>query len=144
MRKRSGCARLPGLLICLALVAIAILLIVFGRNDMQRTAKLYHEHQAELVAQRDQLFAGPMEELPADQLTQTLWRRGNGRRPSAVRIGRYPVFICPTCDYGDLYRNFYWYGLVWTESPDVFPEDPALTVQPVENGWYVYRVVLPQ
>lgn len=43
-----------------------------------------------------------------------------------------------------IYQNFYWYGLVWTESQAIFPEDSALTIQPIENGWYVYKLILPQ
>ena len=140
-----GRTRLRKWLICLSLVVIAILLYgIWGRNDMQRTTNLYHKYQAELLAQRDMLCSGQMDVLTVEQLKETLWWQGNHHQPVAVEIERYPVFIYPTYDYGDLYRNCYWYGLVWTESQDVFPGDPALTIQPVENGWYVYKLVLPQ
>ena len=137
--------RLQKWVICFSLIVIAILLsYMLGRHDIQRTTKLYHKYQAELSAQRDMLFSGQMEVLTIDQLIETLWQQGNNHQPLAVRIDRYPVFIYPTYDYGDLYQNFYWYGLVWTESQAIFPEESALTIQPIENGWYVYKLMLPQ
>lgn len=137
--------RLQKWVICFSLIVIAILLsYMLGRNDIQRTTKLYHKYQAELSAQRDMLFSGQMEVLTIDQLIETFWQQGNNHQPLAVIIDRYPVFIYPTYDYGDLYQNFYWYGLVWTESQAIFPEDSALTIQPIENGWYVYKLMLPQ
>ena len=137
--------RLQKWVICFSLILIAILLsYMLGRNDIQRTTKLYHKYQAELSAQRDMLFSGQMEVLTIDQLIETLWQQGNNHQSLAVIIDRYPVFIYPTYDYGDLYQNFYWYGLVWTESQAIFPEDSALTIQPIENGWYVYKLMLPQ
>ena len=137
--------RLQKWVICFSLIVIAILLsYMLGRNDIQRTTKLYHKYQAELSAQRDMLFSGQMEVLTIDQLIETLWQQGNNHQPLEVIIDRNPVFIYPTYDYGDLYQNFYWYGLVWTESQAIFPEDSALTIQPIENGWYVYKLMLPQ
>lgn len=137
--------RLQKWVICFSLIVIAILLsYMLGRNDIQRTTKLYHKYQAELSAQRDMLFCGQMEVLTMDQLIETLWQQGNNHQPLAVIIDRNPVFIYPTYDYGDLYQNFYWYGLVWTESQAIFPDDSALTIQPIENGWYVYKLMLPQ
>ena len=137
--------RLQKWVICFSLIVIAILLsYMLGRNDIQRTTKLYHKYQAELSAQRDMLFSGQMEVLTIDQLIETLWQQGNNHQSLAVIIDRYPVFIYPTYDYGDLYQNFYWYGLVWTESQAIFPEESALTIQPIENGWYVYKLMLPQ
>lgn len=139
------CARLQKWLICFSLIVIAILLsCMLGRNDIQRTTNLYHKYHAELSAQRDMLFSGQMEVLTMDQLIETLWQQGNNHQPLAVIIDRYPVFIYPTYDYGDLYQNFYWYGLVWTESQAIFPEKSTLTIQPIENGWYVYKLMLPQ
>lgn len=137
--------RLQRWVICFSLIVIAILLsYMLGRNDIQRTTKLYHKYQAELSAQRDMLFSGQMEVLTIDQLIETFWQQGNNHQPLAVIIDRYPVFIYPTYDYGDLYQNFYWYGLVWTESQAIFPEESTLTIQPIENGWYVYKLMLPQ
>ena len=137
--------RLQKWVICFSLIVIAILLsYMLGRNDIQRTTKLYHKYQAELSAQRDMLFSGQMEVLTIDQLIETFWQQGNNHQPLAFTIDRYPVFIYPTYDYGDLYQNFYWYGLVWTESQAIFPEESALTIQPIENGWYVYKLMLPQ
>ena len=137
--------RLQKWVICFSLIVIAILLsYMLGRNDIQRTTKLYHKYQAELSAQRDMLFSGQMEVLTIDQLIETLWQQGNNHQPLEVIIDRNPVFIYPTYDYGDLYQNFYWYGLVWTESQAIFPEESTLTIQPIENGWYVYKLMLPQ
>ena len=137
--------RLQKWVICFSLIVIAILLsYMLGRNDIQRTTNLYHKYQAELSAQRDMLFSGQMEVLTIDQLIETLWQQCNNHQPLAVIIERYPVFIYPTYDYGDLYQNFYWYGLVWTESQAIFPEESTLTIQPIENGWYVYKLMLPQ
>ena len=137
--------RLQKWLIFLFLIVIAILLPnVFGRNDIQRTANLFQKYQAELSAQRDMKFSGPMEVLTMDQLIETLWQQGNIHQPFAVKVDCYPVFIYPTYDYGDLYQNFYWYGLIWTETQAIFPEESTLTIQLIENGWYVYKLMLPQ
>lgn len=127
------------LAIIIAALSLFWLLPLTEAWNIQSAKRQFYNQRSAL---EDQLAHAPSSDCTMQEVQHLLW--ANNAQMLRISGQDASLFIRKIRDYGDFYRFSYYFGILWTDRADILTGREGLSLIPLQDGWYVYELKLPQ